>query len=90
MYPFPQPLHLIKNKNFDAFDMEGNNYVGDYPGLNALQQWTKYGFVQAVSFEHRDAGLITVFHVIPIPQITSSILNGLQLLEELIPIILIY
>lgn len=55
VYPFPQPPHLIKNNNFDAFDLEGDNYCGDYPGLQSLEQWTKYGFVQAVSFEHRDA-----------------------------------
>ena len=55
VYPFPQPPHLIKNNNFDAFDIEGDNYVGDYPGLQSLEQWTKYGFVQGVSFEHRNA-----------------------------------
>jgi hypothetical protein len=55
VYPFPQPPHLIKNNNFDAFDIEGDNYVGDYPGLQSLEQWTKYGFVQAVSFEHHNA-----------------------------------
>lgn len=55
VYPFPQPPHLIKNNNLDAFDLEGDNYCGDYPGLQSLEQWTKYGFVQAVSFEHRDA-----------------------------------
>lgn len=55
VYPFPQPPHLIKNNNLDAFDLEGDNYCGDYPGLQSLEQWTKYGFIQAVSFEHRDA-----------------------------------
>ena len=55
VYPFPQPPHLIKNNNFDAFDIEGDNYAGDFPGLQSLEQWTKYGFVQAVSFEHRNA-----------------------------------
>lgn len=55
VYPFPQPPHLIKNNNLDAFDLEGDNYCGNYPGLQSLEQWTKYGFVQAVSFEHRDA-----------------------------------
>jgi hypothetical protein len=37
VYPFPHPLHLIKNNNFDSFDIEGNNYVGDYPGLQSLE-----------------------------------------------------
>jgi hypothetical protein len=55
VYPFPQPPHLIKNNNFDGFDLEGDNYCGDFPGLQSLEQWTKYGFVQAVSFEHRNA-----------------------------------
>jgi hypothetical protein len=55
VYPFNQPVHLIKNNNFDAFDLEDNNLAGDYPGLQSLEQWTKYGFVQGVSFEHRDA-----------------------------------
>ena len=55
VYPFPQPPHLIKNNNLDAFDLEGDNYCGDFPGLQSLEQWTKYGFVQAVSFEHRNA-----------------------------------
>jgi hypothetical protein len=55
VYPFPQPVHLIKNNNFDAFDLEGNLQAGDYPGLQSLEQWTKYAFVQAVSFEHKDA-----------------------------------
>jgi hypothetical protein len=55
VYPFPQPVHLIKNNNFEGFDLEGDNYCGDYPGLQSLEQWTKYGFVQAVSFEHRNA-----------------------------------
>lgn len=55
VYPFPQPPHLIKNNNIDAFDLQGDVYAGDYPGLQSLEQWTKYGFVQAVSFEHRDA-----------------------------------
>ena len=55
IYPFPQPPHLIKNNNFEGFDLEGDNYCGDYPGLQSLEQWTKYGFIQAVSFEHRNA-----------------------------------
>ncbi len=55
VYPFPQPPHLIKNNNLDGFDLEGDNYCGDFPGLQSLEQWTKYGFVQAVSFEHRNA-----------------------------------
>jgi hypothetical protein len=55
VYPFPQPPHLIKNNNFDVFDIEGDKYVGDYPGLQSLEQWIKYGFVQGVSFEHINA-----------------------------------
>ena len=73
VYPFPQPVHLIKNNNFDSFDIEGNNYVGDYPGLQALEQWTKYGFVQAVSFEHRDAWINNIVSGYPNP--TNNLLN---------------
>lgn len=57
VYPFPQPVHLIKNNNLEAFNMEAENgkLYGDYPGLQSLAQWKKYGFLQAVSFEHKDA-----------------------------------
>jgi len=55
VYPFPQPLHLIKNNNIEALDYEGNDLVGDYPGLQSLESWCKYGFLMATSFEHRDA-----------------------------------
>jgi len=37
VYPFPQPPHLIKNNNFDGFDLEGDNYCGDFPGLQSLE-----------------------------------------------------
>jgi hypothetical protein len=55
VYPFPQPPHLIKHNNFDSLDLEDNNEACDYPGIVSLEQWTKYAFLQAVSFEHRDA-----------------------------------
>jgi hypothetical protein len=55
VYPFPQSLGLIKNNNFDALDMEGDNTVGDYPGLQSLESWSKYGFLMATSFEYKDA-----------------------------------
>jgi hypothetical protein len=73
VYPFPQTPALIKNNNLEAFDLEGNILASDYPGLQSLEQWTKYGFVQAVSFEHRDAwknGIISGF-----PNPTSNLLN---------------
>ena len=73
VYPFPQPPHLIKNNNFDALDLEGNYYAGDYPGLQSLEQWTKYGFLQAVSFEHRDAWNNKIISGYPNP--TSNLLN---------------
>ena len=72
-YPFPQPLHLIKNNNFDALDMEYNNFVGDYPGLQSLESWQKYGFLMATSYEHRDAwknGIVSGY-----PNPTSNLLN---------------
>lgn len=55
VYPFPQPVHLIKNNNFDALEQENDRNAADYPGLQSLETWSKYGFLQAVSFEHRDA-----------------------------------
>jgi hypothetical protein len=55
VYPFPQPTHLIKNNNIEALDLEGDLYAGDFPGIASLEQWTKYSFVQAVSFEHINA-----------------------------------
>lgn len=73
VYPFPQPPHLIKCNNLEALDLEGNIYATDYPGLQSLEQWTKYGFLQAVSFEHRDAwknGIISGY-----PNPTSNLLN---------------
>jgi hypothetical protein len=51
VYPFPQPLHLIKNNNFEAFGIEDDRLVGDFPGLQSLESWTKYGFLMATSFE---------------------------------------
>ena len=72
-YPFPQPPHLIKNNNFDALDIEGNNLIGDYVGLQSLEQWTKYGFLNAISFEHQDAwknGIISGY-----PNPTQNLLN---------------
>jgi len=73
VYPFPQPPHLIKCNNLEALDLEGNIHAADYPGLQSLEQWTKYGFLQAVSFEHRDAwknGIISGY-----PNPTSNLLN---------------
>lgn len=73
IYPFPQPPHLIKYNNLEALDLEGNIYAADYPGLQSLEQWQKYGFLQAVSFEHRDAwknGIISGY-----PNPSSNLLN---------------
>jgi hypothetical protein len=55
VYPFPQSLALIKNNNMDAFGLEKDNTVGDYPGMQSLEQWSKFCFVQGVSFEHPGA-----------------------------------
>lgn len=75
VYPFPQPVHLIKNNNLEAFDMEGNTgkLNGDYPGLQSLAQWKKYGFLQAVSFEHKDAWKNRIISGYPNP--TGNLLN---------------
>lgn len=72
-YPFPMPPHLIKNNNFDALDIEDNNLIGDYVGLQSLEQWNKYGFLNAISFEHQDAwknGIISGY-----PNPTQNLLN---------------
>ena len=72
-YPFPQPPHLIKNNNFDALDLESNNLIGDYVGLQSLEQWNKFAFLNAISFEHRDAwknGIISGY-----PNPTQNLLN---------------
>jgi hypothetical protein len=72
-YPFPMPPHLIKNNNFDALDIEDNNLIGDYVGLQSLEQWNKYGFLNAISFEHEDAwknGIISGY-----PNPTQNLLN---------------
>ena len=55
VYPFPQPLHLIKNNNLEALGFEGNNLVGDFVGLQSLESWTKYDFLMATSFEYPKA-----------------------------------
>lgn len=73
VYPFNQPLHLIKNNNFDALDLEGDNYCGDFVGLQSLESWTKYGFLMATSFEWPRAwknGIISGY-----PNPTSNLLN---------------
>jgi hypothetical protein len=72
-YPFPQPPHLVKNNNFDALDLESNNLIGDYVGLQSLEQWNKFAFLNAISFEHRDAwknGIISGY-----PNPTQNLLN---------------
>jgi hypothetical protein len=72
-YPFPQPLHLIKNNNFEAFNLEGDNAVGDFPGLQSLESWSKFGFLMATSFEFPNGwknGIISGY-----PNPTANLLN---------------
>ena len=73
VYPFPQPPHLIKNNNLDGLDLEDELYAGDFPGIQSLEQWIKYSFLQAVSFEHRDAWKDKIISGYPNP--TSNLLN---------------
>jgi alpha-D-ribose 1-methylphosphonate 5-phosphate C-P lyase len=54
-YPFPQPLHLIKNNNFEALEMEGDKTVGDFVGFQSLESWSKFGFLMATSYEFPNA-----------------------------------
>jgi len=72
-YPFPQPPHLIKNNNLDALDLEGNNLAAEYPGFASLEHWIKFGFLQAISFEHRDAWKSGIISGYPNP--TQNLLN---------------
>lgn len=73
VYPFPQPLHLIKNNNFDALDLEGNNLIGDYVGLQSLESWSKFSFLMSTSFEFPlgwKNGIVSGY-----PNPTSNLLN---------------
>jgi hypothetical protein len=73
VYPFPQPLHLIKNNNLEALDLEGNNQAADFVGLQSLESWCKYDFLMATSFEMKDAyknGIITGY-----PNPNANLLN---------------
>lgn len=75
VYPFGQPLHLIKNNNFEALDIEGNDglAIGDYVGLQSLESWSKYSFLMATSFEFPNAwknGIISGY-----PNPTANLLN---------------
>jgi hypothetical protein len=73
IYPFPQQLHLIKNNNIEALDMENNNLAADYVGLQSLESWSKYAFLMATSFEMKDAyknGIISGF-----PNPNANLLN---------------
>jgi hypothetical protein len=73
VYPFPQPLHLIKNNNLEALDLEGNNQAADFVGLQSLESWCKYDFLMATSFEMKDAyknGIISGY-----PNPNANLLN---------------
>jgi hypothetical protein len=72
-YPFPQPPHLIKYNNLDALDQEGDLLAADYPGLQSLEQWNKFGFLNAISFEHRNAWKSGIISGYPNP--TQNLLN---------------
>ena len=61
-YPFPQPPHLIHNNNYDALDDVANNNATNFTGFHSLEAWSKYSFLMATSYEHKDAyknGIIT-------------------------------
>lgn len=73
VYPFPQPLHLIHNNNYEAFDEESDIHASNYVGMQSLEQWQKYCFLMATSFEHKDAyknGIISGY-----PNPTRNLLN---------------
>jgi hypothetical protein len=73
VYPLPQTPGLIFNNNLEALDLEGNIHAAVYPGLQWLATWTKYGFLQAISFEHRDTWKSRIISGYPNP--TSNLLN---------------
>ena len=72
-YPFPQPPHLIHNNNYDALDDVANNNATNFTGFHSLEAWSKYSFLMATSYEHKDAyknGIITGY-----PNPTRNLLN---------------
>ena len=72
-YPFPQPLHLIHNNNYEALDDIANKHATNFTGFPSLEAWSKYSFLMATSFEHKDAyknGIITGY-----PNPTRNLLN---------------
>ena len=72
-YPFPQPLHLIHNNNYEALDDIGNKHATNFTGFPSLESWSKYSFLMATNFEHKDAyknGIITGY-----PNPTRNLLN---------------
>ena len=72
-YPFPQPPHLIHNNNYEAFDEESDKHASNFVGLQSLEGWSKYSFLMATSFEHKDAyknGIITGY-----PNPSRNLLN---------------
>jgi hypothetical protein len=55
LYPFPQPPHLIHNNNYEAFDEVADKNATNFTGFPSLEAWSKYSFLMATSFEHKDA-----------------------------------
>lgn len=55
VYPFPQSIPLIHNNNYEALDMLGDKQATNFIGVQSLESWSKYCFLMATSFEHKDA-----------------------------------
>lgn len=55
LYPFPQPSHLIHNNNYEALDEVADKNATNFTGFPSLEAWSKYSFLMATSFEHKDA-----------------------------------
>ena len=55
LYPFPQPPHLIHNNNYEALDEVADKNATNFTGFPSLEAWSKYSFLMATSFEHKDA-----------------------------------
>jgi len=73
VYPYPQTLAQIKNNNLDALEIDRDINAGDFPGLQSLESWSKYGFMMATSFEHYGAwkeGIISGY-----PNVNGNLLN---------------
>lgn len=73
VYPYPQSGHQIHNNNYDALDKLDDISTTNYPGIQSLEQWNKYLFLMASSFEFPDAWKNNI--VSGYPNVNGNLLN---------------